>query len=192
MRFQGHTDIPLEPEGEDQARLLAARLARRSVPFTAVWSSDLMRAQQTAAILAAPHNLPIHATPLLRETGMGDWEGLTHADILARGEGEHFMRFRTDSVRYPPPNSETLVDAQMRIRTALEQIRVSHLSGQVIVVGHGGSLRLAVLDVLDAPLLTRHRFTLANTSLTIIEERTGPGFHSRRLELLNDVSHLEP
>ena len=67
-RIQGHTDIPLLPEGEEQARLLADKL--RHIKFDAAYSSDLIRAKQTASIIAS-EKLDVLTTPKLRERFLG-------------------------------------------------------------------------------------------------------------------------
>jgi broad specificity phosphatase PhoE len=69
LRWQGHSDPPLNERGRDQARSLAAALARR--PFTAVYSSDLRRASETAEIVAAPLGLAVHVDSRLREIDVG-------------------------------------------------------------------------------------------------------------------------
>src|ERR1700760_4361850 len=81
-RWQGWADPPLNDTGRAQARELAEQL--RSVPFDAVFSSDLARARETAEIVAAPHGVPVVVEPQLREIDIGSWSGLTHDEIRSR------------------------------------------------------------------------------------------------------------
>src|SRR5690349_15996562 len=81
-RWQGWADPPLNELGRRQATRLAEQL--RTIPFDAVYSSDLRRAHETAEILAAPHAVPIVVDPALREIDIGSWSGLTRAEIAAR------------------------------------------------------------------------------------------------------------
>jgi broad specificity phosphatase PhoE len=193
MRFQGQTDIPLDEEGREQARRIAARLARVSLPPSVVWSSDLGRARETAEAIAAPHKLTVHTTPLLRETHLGDWEGLTRADIEARGEGERLAGYVRDSHQNRPPGGETLESAWERMNQAVAMLRETHPDAtSAVIVGHGGSLRALLCDALDAPITSMRRLWLANASLSIIEEHDGVAGRIKRVTLLNDVSHLEP
>lgn len=183
-RLQGHTDIPLSPEGEAQAKRLAERLSGERIQ--AVWSSDLRRAMQTAEIVAQPHNVEIKATPLLRESMLGDWEGLTEDEILARGDAERFSAYRRDSLTHRPPNGERLEEVQARILSVLGDIRSVAAEGTVAVIGHGGSLRVILADALGAPLSALRHIWLDNASLSLVEygpERTW-------VKLLNDTSHL--
>lgn len=189
-RLQGHTDIPLSEEGMVQAQKLGARLAHMEPPIQAVWSSDLMRARQTAEAVAAPFGLPVQTTPLLREIMLGEWEGLTEADIHTRGETELLHLYRQDPCEHRPPGGETLEAAYHRIISAGEQIRERYKSGAVAVVGHGGSLRALLCEALSAPPATMLCFSLSNASLSIIEDLTRNIRRHRRLLLVNDTSHL--
>ena len=81
-RVQGHTDIPLNAAGVEQARALAEQLAGE--PLTAVFSSDLSRALDTARAVAAVHGLEVTVDPRLREKNFGTWEGLTDVEIAER------------------------------------------------------------------------------------------------------------
>ncbi len=190
MRMQGHTDVPLDPEGHRQAQQIGARLC--AVPHSpqAVWSSDLSRARHTAEAIAAALDLTVRITPLLRETMLGEWEGLTRAEIEARGDGELLANYQRDSYRYRPPGSESLEDVWSRLQRAADQIRTEHPVGQVAVVGHGGSLRALLCAALDAPVEAMRRLWLDNASLSVVEEiQDGQGGFSRVI-LINDTSHL--
>ena len=158
-RFQGHTDIALDEEGHEQALRIAERLT--AVPLVAVYSSDLSRAHETALAIAAPHGLPVFTTPSLRETGLGDWEGLTRADIVARGQGDLLDLYLLDSATHRPPNGEPLDQIFTRLIQQFETITAAYPTGEVAIVGHGGSLRALLCSLLeasstfDAPLLAR-------------------------------------
>ena len=82
MRIQGQLDIPLDDTGLWQAQRLA--LALSGEHLDAVYSSDLQRARQTAAPLAAAAGLPVQLDPGLRERGFGSWEGHTYAEMEQR------------------------------------------------------------------------------------------------------------
>ena len=80
-RFQGHADPPLNGTGRAQAAQLAAGLA--DVELSAVYSSPLRRALETARVVAAAHELEAVALDALREVDVGSWQGLTRADAKA-------------------------------------------------------------------------------------------------------------
>lgn len=78
-RYQGHTDVPLNEQGREQARELAMMLEK--MPIAAIYSSDLVRAYETAKIIAEGRSIPIYKLRELRETHFGNWEGLTIEEI---------------------------------------------------------------------------------------------------------------
>jgi len=84
-RYQGWADPTLNETGREQARSLAAQL--RSTPIDAVYSSDLRRAHETAEIVAEPHGVPVVVEPGLREVNVGEWSGLTRAEVERRFPG---------------------------------------------------------------------------------------------------------
>lgn len=189
-RWQGHSDTPLNDEGREQARRIGLRLSQIERPPQAVWSSDLSRAFDTAQAIATPLGIPVYTTPLLREMGLGEWEGLQEKDIIARGDAERFARYKLSPGEHRPPGGESLESALNRLKQVLGEIRERHPAGQIAVVGHGGSLRAMFADALDAPAATMLRFQLGNCSLSILEDtKTDEGW-VRRIQLLNDTSHL--
>jgi len=190
MRMQGHSDVPLDAEGMEQAKLIGERLASGSRPPLAVWSSDLVRARVTAEAIASRLNLRVRTTPLLRETMLGDWEGLTRAEIIARGDAERLKLYHTDSLHHRPPGAEPLETAWDRMIEAAELIRAEHPRGQVAIVGHGGTLRVLICDVLGAPIANMGRMWLDNVSLSILDDYGAEGRNSGRVMLVNDTGHL--
>ena len=134
-RFQGHADPPLNDAGREQARALAERLAGEQID--AVYSSDLRRARETAAILAAPHGLEVVAVRELREIDVGSWQGLSWPEIE-----ELFPRARAlarDGHGWE--RGETYEQLGERIVRALGDIAARHPGQRVLVVGHGGTVR---------------------------------------------------
>ena len=82
QRVQGHSDRPLNANGEAQARALADKL--RDDRIDAVYASDLARARDTAAPVAEAHGLEVELLPGLREKDFGTWEGLLDTEIRER------------------------------------------------------------------------------------------------------------
>ena len=187
-RVQGWTDIPLSEKGLAQAEALAERLSR--VPLAAVYSSDLARAAQTAAPTAARLGLTVQTVPELREKGFGEWEGLTQAD-LERDYAELWHRYHVlRDLDALVPGGETWPQVQERLFAALGHILAAHPGPDeaVLLVGHGGSGRMVILEALQAPLPTLLRLHLDNASLSRLDFR---GSGDSRVVLLNDTSHLE-
>jgi broad specificity phosphatase PhoE len=162
-RVQGHTDRPLNDEGRLQARALAAELA--DDPPDAVYSSDLVRAHETARIVAEPLGLDVIVVPELRERDFGTWEGLTDDEILARYPQAH---------NGPWGDAESREETLERVRDAVARIGDSHPNGRVLVITHGGPVR-ALLTACDAgevgriPNCTVHRIRLLDGALTRLD-----------------------
>ncbi len=136
MRFQGHSDPPLNETGRAQARALAERLAAEKLD--AVYSSPLQRARETAEIVAAPHGLPVQVEPGLMEVDVGSWSGLTRAELE-----EHDREALRSWLDHGPgwTGGETYEQMAERVVHALERIEAEHPDGRVLLVTHGGSLR---------------------------------------------------
>jgi probable phosphoglycerate mutase len=135
-RFQGHADPPLNDAGREQARALAEELAGERIDF--VYTSDLVRAHETAEIVAARLGADVVARSELREIDVGDWEGLTWPEIEerhpegARSWHEHGHGWKS---------GETYDQLGERIIAALRRIAADHPAQRVLVVGHGGTVR---------------------------------------------------
>ncbi len=187
-RVQGWTDIPLSSQGLTQAEALGKRLA--SLPLTGVYSSDLSRALETARPAAARQGLIVTPLSELREKSFGDWEGLTQTE-LERDYPALWHRYHTErDLSAAVPGGETWPQVQSRMAAALTQILQAHPGPEdaVLVVGHGGSGRMLILEALQAALPTLLRLHLDNASLSHLDFRD----HSdSRVISLNDTSHLQ-
>ncbi len=190
--MQGQTDVPLGDAGKAQAARIGARMARMALPPQVVWSSDLIRARTTAEAIATPLGLAVRTLPELREIKFGEWEGLTVAEIQARGDGDLLANYRLDPFHHRPPGAETLQEVWNRMIAAAAIVRSeSGDAERVAIVGHGGSLRVLICDALEAPITSMRHLFFENASLSIIEEKNFPTSLFRRLLLFNDTLHLE-
>ena len=185
-RVQGHSESPLSERGRTQAAALAARLAL--APLHAIYASDLGRALDTAAPIAAAHGLPVHSLVNLRERHYGDWEGLTLTDLETDYPADWHRYHKLREFDFPVPGAETWPEVKARVVSTLHEILTNHTGREetVALVGHGGSLRMAVLDALQAPLATLLRVRLDNASLSRLDY---PTLEDGRVIFLNDTSH---
>jgi alpha-ribazole phosphatase len=167
-RFFGHTDVALAPAGRRQATALAACLATE--PIDAVYASDLLRARESAAPLAAARQTDVVAMPALREMAMGRWEGLTFAEIRTR-EAELCDQWLADPFKLPFPEGEGVGDLYIRAVPALRQLIERHPGQRVAVIGHGGTNRVILADALGLPLRNIFRLAQDYGAWNLIEYR---------------------
>ncbi len=139
-RFQGHTDIPLNALGVEQAKKLSAFLNGSQI--SAVYSSDLTRALKTAEILADGRNLPVFQDQRLREINMGSWEGRTWPDVNEKLATE-MEQLNADPVYGRAPGGESVAEVAERVTAFADEIAANHPGQIVMVVTHG--LTLGVL-----------------------------------------------
>lgn len=145
-RFQGQSDVPLSEEGRLQAARLAARL--REERFERIFTSDLLRARETASAIAAPHALEPIADARLREFAFGAWEGLTWAEILA--ERPHLSEANWHHAQlYAPEGGENFDAVCARVRSFCDDLVTQEVRSAVAVT-HAGTLH-ALLSVLALP-----------------------------------------
>jgi alpha-ribazole phosphatase len=184
MKFQGSTDIPLSENGRRQSERLGKRLA--SLKLDAVYTSDLLRAYETATIINSHHNVPLEIVPGLREINFGAWEGLTIAEIKKLFADEITQWWKNPfSIRLP--GGETYFELVERSVKAAKNIVARHNDGQVLLVSHGGPIKSIVCSILGIDLSSYWKLGLHNGSLSIIEFT---GWDYGILTLFNDCSHL--
>jgi len=147
-RWQGQSDIPLDEVGLEQARMAADALV--DYEPTAIFSSDLMRAHDTAKLLAEKVGLPITVDQRLRETDGGEWEGLTQGEIREKYD-EHLHRWLNDMSVPAGIRGESRVDVSARISSAVLDIASRFDSGTIVFATHGGAIRDGVAGILGLP-----------------------------------------
>ena len=170
-RFQGQTDIPLDETGVAQAEYTAKRLV--TLRPDAIFSSDLSRAQQTAAALSGLTGLPVTLDKDLRERFGGDWEGLSDQEIRER--------YPAERATWNPPNGELTQVVADRVAGALARISEALDDGQLaVIVSHGAALRLGIERTLGLPAQGVSVLgPLANCSWSVLSQK---GAHWRLLE----------
>ena len=140
-RYQGQSDVPLNEKGIAQVQSLIEKLNGHS--FAAIYSSDLMRARQTAEPIAKALGMEVNIDKRLREINQGEWEGVLVDDIKARYAGIWSQRtVNPASVR--PPRGETVGEVAERVYAVLDYISRLIPNGQLLIVSHGLSIATAI------------------------------------------------
>ncbi len=186
-RYQGQADVPLSPEGRLQAAMLAERLTGLS--FTAVYSSDLSRALETAQIvaerLAGPPEVQTDAG--LREIDVGVLSGKDTPQLRTE-HADYLEALRADPWSTRRPGGESMEDLYGRAGASFQAMRERHPGGRVLVFTHGGVVRVAVgLALGGVPQNAWARLSVTNTAITRVLLMAGGG----TLLGFNDAAHLE-
>ncbi len=164
LRFQGWRDTPLNDTGRRQAAELAERVAGLGV--RALWSSDLIRARETAAIVGAGLGLEVRLDARLREANRGLWEGRLFDDV-AREEPERFAAWMQAGDQWRFPGGESLQEQQDRVAACVEEVRAT---GELpaLVVCHGGSIRVMLCRSDPRGLAAFHEFKVPNVAVVSV------------------------
>jgi 2,3-bisphosphoglycerate-dependent phosphoglycerate mutase len=184
QRFQGQVDVPLNAMGHAQAQRLALRLAADR--HDAFFSSDLQRARETAAPLAAAWGLGAVALAGLREQNFGVLEGLDVPTIKARHPDlwRHWLEHRAD---YALPGGESLREFHARVLAAVRDLAAAAPGQRLAVVTHGGVLDMLWRSALGLPLDGLRACDIPNTGLNRLRWAGG----ALHIEAWADASHLE-
>lgn len=178
-------DPPLTAEGAAMANAFAA--AYRGVPWQGIYSSPLQRAVATATPLAAALGLAIEQRDGLAEIDYGRWDGMS-AQTVDRDFHDEYERWTADPAWNPPTEGETAVALGQRMTHAVEEIRAAHGDGDVLVVSHKASIRVALCALLGVDVgRFRYRFGCPVGSVSIIEF----GAHGPLAAAVADRSHLD-
>lgn len=180
---QGHLDSPLTEMGVAQAKALAQRLARES--FTALYSSDLGRALQTAQMIAEATGHKVVTDPRLRERHLGIFQGL-NGDEIREKYPEEYRLHRTVGPTYVIPDGESVEQQVARNVEYLKEIAERHVGEKIVVVTHGGVLSGLFRHTFSIPFTAPRRFEFTNASLNVFNYEDGNWF----LQTWGDISHL--
>ena len=186
-RFGGHTATPLSARGRNQAVTTARTL--KSESLTAIYSSDLARALETAKPLANMTGLTVQSTNAFRERDVGVMEGLTFEDAAQQHPEQYAALLRRD-FDYVLSGGESYRQLLDRARQKLDEIIEENRGGRIAVFSHTGTiciLALHLMGALDAPELKPVWVSSANCGITKFELRDD-GFV--RVITVNDTSHL--
>lgn len=169
-RMQGQTDIPLSEIGRAQAAAVGQRLAKHS--FTALYSSDLSRAWETAAAISSVSGHEIRRDVALRERTFGIFEGLTYPEMAQHYPDAH-ARFALRDPDYAVPGGESPRQFFERSLACLNAIEQAHRGERVVVVTHGLVLDTLYRAARNMPLEEKRDAPLLNASLNTFQRAEG-------------------
>jgi len=179
-RKQGRNDQPLNAKGLAQAKL-AATYVKDWFDISKVWSSPLQRCYNTALDLG----LPVATSDHLLEIDYGEWEGMLESEIEVKYPTMNFSSPEPSD----PPGGEKRSNLPVRARHWLAESNVADDGGDVVLVGHGGSMKGLLVAVLDLPDKAMSSLEIENCSVTTLQiDPVG----INKLITLNHTAHLTP
>ena len=168
---QGSRDIELNETGIMQAKKLGQRLANESCEI--IYTSDLLRAKKTAEIINSHHNAELLASPQLRESSFGKFEGKSLNDPETAAAFDIFINERIP--RY-----------FAQVQAYLKEI-VSCGKENIFIVGHHGTIRAIICGLLELSIEDRSLYFIGNTAIHMFKKRDDGSFE---MILENDTAHL--
>ncbi|HXN37640.1 MAG TPA: histidine phosphatase family protein [Solirubrobacteraceae bacterium] len=161
-RFQGQQEIPLDDTGRAQAAELAERAA--GYGFAALWCSPLLRARETADLVAARIGLTPREDARLMETDSGDWTDRSFAEVIAEAP-DAFDAFANADASFAFPGGESFAQQEVRVAAALDDVEAGELPA--LVVCHGMVIRAAL--AVRAGELLEHIKRVPNAALVPLD-----------------------
>jgi len=171
-RIYGQDDFDCDCSDQETFRFLA-----RALPRDAVWvTSHLRRTQRTAASIAAEMKRGAAATPLvepdLAEQHMGNWQGMTNAELTAQRDGA-WHRFWLAPAHEAPPGGESFTAVVERVSGTVRRLSATHAGRDIVAVTHGGTIRAALALALDLDPEQALAFSVDNCALTRLDHIAG-------------------
>lgn len=182
-RFQGHMDSPLTEEGVRQVEALGKRLAPENV--SAVYSSDLGRAMQTAEIIAGRTKHRVISDTRLREQCLGIFEGLSKDEIPKRYP-EEWKRYHSRDPEYVVPGGESPRGRFELGLACLSELALRHRGENIVVVTHGGLVQGMFRHVVGVPFREARRFSIQNAAYNVFLHHE----EGWSVQTWGDVSHV--
>jgi broad specificity phosphatase PhoE len=183
--FRGRTDISLDETGLREAEGAGEYL--KELKLTAIYSSPLTRARQTAEKIAAFHQIEVKPLPGIVDMSFGNWEGHSLKEIRDRDE-ERYRQWREQPHLLKIPGGESLEEVRKRSMAALEEVTRWHPDEIVVLVSHRVINKVLVCGVLGIDNSHFWQIGQDTTAINLIQYRNG----KYTLSFLNETCHLKP
>ena len=178
--FQGHRHGTLSNEGIEQTKKLAERL--RNERIDVIFSSDLKRAKDTTHEIARFHDAPIHYSDELRERGFGIFEGKPRQEYY-----NHVNESKYSRTEHRPQGGESFADLRIRAQSFLDRLYEKYRGKTVLVVSHGGFIKMVLGILLKKPIDEAIRINQENTCVNIIQVEENS---EHKAHIINCIKHL--
>lgn len=183
-RWQGWVAVPLNERGREQAQRLASFV--RTLGISALYTSDLRRAEDTAQIIGEALGLQPKSDKRLRERNIGGWQGLTQAEVVSWYE-KQYLSLREDPENYVIPGGESRAQVAERVRAFFTELQAQEVGEVVCIVSHTLAIHTILGDLVVG--YDMYKYSLPNISVTTIRrtDENSPW----QLTMVGDTSHLQ-
>ncbi len=184
-RMQGRLDIDLNLTGIRQAHYCMKKL--QNYQFDAIYSSPQRRAFQTAEIINTAFDLPIITSENLQEIDLGTWQGCTWREIQIRNR-HMFSEFEKGGDFSSIYGGESWLEVRERMMSFLQSLLFTGKK-DILIVSHGGAIRMLLSGLLDIPLSKRMTLDIYNLALSKV--RYDESKKKWYVECINEYSYLD-
>jgi len=181
--FRGRADVALNERGRSQADAVGQALS--TVPVSAVYSSPMVRALDTARAIAAPHDLTPVVDPAFNNIDLGEWQG-AEKELVRREQPELWRLWRDDPDALRIPGGETLAEVRERAYSRALELANLHTDARIAIVSHRSVAKLLAGALMGMESGYFWRFYLDNAGYSVF------GFNDGGFVLLrwNEACHL--
>jgi len=183
-RWQGWVAVPLNERGREQAQRLASFV--RTLGISALYTSDLRRAEDTAQIIGTALGLQPKPDKRLRERNIGGWQGLTQAEVVSWYE-KQYLSLRENPEEYVIPGGESRRQVAERVRAFFKDLQTQDAGEVICIVSHTLAIHTIMSDLVEGYDMYKH--SLPNISVSTI--RRADENHPWQLTMIGDVTHLD-
>ncbi|HEB62852.1 MAG TPA: histidine phosphatase family protein [Gammaproteobacteria bacterium] len=159
--LRGSIDDALTEFGLSQMR---AAIDQRDPCWDHIISSPLKRCADFAHELARQHSIALTVDRRFQEIHFGQWEGCFVEDLM-KTDADALTNFWNDPVKYTPPEAEPLLDFEVRIVAAWQEIIARHAGEKILLVTHGGVIRLLLCHILNHPVRRMLEFEVKHAAI---------------------------
>lgn len=177
-------DLPLSETGTAQVQ--KAAVALQPVRLSAIYASPLLRARESAEIIAAPHRLAVATHDLLTEVNVGKWEGRSWGEIRVT-DAEAYRQFQDDPGQFGYLGGETLTQVFERVKPAFAEIAAAHTGQTIAIVAHNVVNRAYLAGLLGVPMSRARNIVQGNACINVLH--LSPG--ETTVVTVNSTLHLE-
>ena len=164
--YNGQTDVDITATGFQQMERLRDLLKEKNL--SAVYSSDLLRTEKGAQIIAQPHSLRPESFPEFREMHFGRWQGLSYPEVMERYPAD-IPQWMSNLENFRIPGGESVLDMRNRAIPKLQELIEHHRGQEFALVCHGALNRLIIAEALHLPFAHLLRIEQDYGCLNIIE-----------------------